>query len=256
MKLNVFKEHNKKILYIYTIDDQDLIATHSVTVLRLGGVVYLNNAWGAIIKEQFIIVLIIHLSKNLFVIHDCPQGEYALLIIMLKHLFCQDPNKPRQKFIVRRCRNVLHYCGGKCILKRGSEAAPPLIISCCSEFVTVDELELLAPVHHIPHKIFLKYAISESVAELVDDCIQSRLSGVGLPSTIKDLNEVITQCADVVAVQINICHVVAVNNFSVTRAPVFAVGDGAVHLLFDLTHESRCCVDSYKMTQKNEGCNQ
>jgi hypothetical protein len=27
-------------------------------------------------------------------------------------------------------------------------------------------------------------------------------------------------------------------------------------LLFDLTHESRCCVDSYKMTQKIEGCNQ
>ena len=247
---------NEKILYIYTIDEQDRIATHSVTVLRLGGVVYLNNAWGAIIKEQFIIVLIIHLSKNLFVIHDCPQGEYALLIIMLKHLFCQDPNKPRQKFIVRRCRNVLHYCGVKCILKRGSEAAPPLIISCCGEFVTVDEVELFAPVHHIPHKIFLKYAISESVTELVDDSIQSRLSGVGLPSTIKDLNEVITQCADVVTVQINIGHVVAVNNFSVTRAPVFAVGDGAVHLLFDLTHESRCCVDSYTMTQKIEGCNQ
>jgi hypothetical protein len=158
--------------------------------------------------------------------------------------------------IVRRCRNVLHYCGGKCILERGSEAAPPLIISCCGEFVTINERELLAPIHHIPHKIFLKYTISESVAELVDDCIQSRLSGVGLPSTIKDLNEVITQCADVVTVQINKCLAVAVDNFSVTRAPVFAVGDGAVHLLFDLTHESRCCVDSYKMTQKIEGCNQ
>ena len=157
--------------------------------------------------------------------------------------------------IVRRCRNVLHYCGGKGILKRGSNAAPPYIISCCSEFVTVDELVLLTAIHHIPHKIFLKYAISESVTELVDDSIQSRLSGVGLPSTIKDLNEVITKGSDVVAVQMYIGHAVAVGDFCVTRSPILAVGDGAVHLLFNLTHESRCCVDSFNMTQKIEVCN-
>ncbi len=151
--------------------------------------------------------------------------------------------------------NVLHYCGGKCILERRSAAAPPYIISCCSEFVTVDELVLLTAIHHIPYEIFLKYAISESVAELVDDCIQSRLSGVGLPSTIEDLNEVITKGSDVVTVQMYICHAVAVGHLCVTRSPILAVGDGAVHLLFNLTHESRCCVDSYNMTQKNEECN-
>ena len=182
-------------------------------------------------------------------------SKYALLIIMLKHLFCQDPNKPRQKFIVRMRGNVLHYCGGKCILERRSAAAPPYIISCCVEFVTVDELVLLTAIHHIPYEIFLKYAISESVAELVDDCIQSRLSGVGLPSTIEDLNEVITKGSDVVTVQMYICHAVAVGHLCVTRSPILAVGDGAVHLLFNLTHESRCCVDSYNMTQKNEECN-
>ena len=57
MKLNVLKEHNKKILYIYTIDDQDLNATHSVPLLRLDGVVNFYIALCAIIKKEFIVIL-------------------------------------------------------------------------------------------------------------------------------------------------------------------------------------------------------
>ena len=45
--------------------------------------------------------------------------------------------------IVRVSGNVLHYCGVKCILEKGSVGAPPLIISC--EHVT--RVEILYIVH-------------------------------------------------------------------------------------------------------------
>tara|TARA_B100001741_G_scaffold313807_1_gene322190 strand:+ start:1830 stop:2222 length:393 start_codon:yes stop_codon:yes gene_type:complete len=110
-------------------------------------------------------------------------------------------------------------------------------ILCSLKFITIDELVLYTSVHHIPHKIFLKYTVSECITETVDDCIETRFSGVGLPSTIKDSHKVITQCGDVIAMQINKRFTVAVNYLSVARSPVFAVRDGVVHLLFNLSHK-------------------
>ena len=94
-------------------------------------------------------------------------------------------------------------------------------------------------IHDEPLKVFLKDTISEPITEAVDDSVQTRFGSVGLPTAIENLNEVITKGSDVVAVQMYIGHAVAVGDFCVTRSPILAVGDGAVHLLFNLTHERR-----------------
>ena len=78
----------------------------------------------------------------------------------------------------------------------------------------------------VPCEVLLKDAICEGIAELVDDSIQARLGGVGLPTTIKHTHEVITNLSDLVVVQIHSRHAVVVLNTSVSRTPISVVLDG------------------------------
>ena len=56
---------------------------------------------------------------------------------------------------------------------------------------------------HVPLKVFLKDTISEGIAELVDDSIQARLGSIGLPTTVENANEVITDFCNFVAMEMN-----------------------------------------------------
>jgi len=116
-----------------------------------------------------------------------------------------------------------------------------------SEDVTVLEITGHIVVTNEPCKILLKDTISDAIAELIDDSIEARFGCSCLPTTIKDLKEVITQDSNFVTVKTNnrgVVFFVKVNR-SVTRLPVLAVSESGIHLLFDLTHERRfesvCC---------------
>ena len=125
--------------------------------------------------------------------------------------------------------------------------------------VTVVEITDHIVVFDVPLKILLKDTISDCIAELIDDNVETRFSGVSLPTAIKDLNEVITNLGNFVAVKTNdgdFILFVEVNR-SVSRLPIFVVVDCGNHLCFDLTHERRvervwsvvgCCpLHSYKI---------
>ena len=86
-----------------------------------------------------------------------------------------------------------------------------------------------------PQKILLKYTISEPIAELIDQRIQTRFSGIGLPSTIKDRQRSVIDQGNLVTVEIHCGNVVVGDNFSVSRFPTLVSVDCCVHLRFDLT---------------------
>ena len=88
----------------------------------------------------------------------------------------------------------------------------------------------------VPCEIFLKYAVRECVAEFVDDSVETRFGGVGLPTTVKHSHEVITDLCNLVVVQIHSGHTVVVINSGVTHVPIGVVLDGDVHEFFNLTH--------------------
>ena len=89
---------------------------------------------------------------------------------------------------------------------------------------------------NIPQKVFLKDAFASN-AEFRAECIQARLCGVGLPSTVKDCHGGVIDQGNLVAVQIHSRHTVVGNNLSVSRFPVDVALDSGAHLRFDLTHE-------------------
>jgi hypothetical protein len=66
--------------------------------------------------------------------------------------------------------------------------------------------------------------------------IQTGFGGIGLPTTIKQPDESITDFGNFVAVQEHKTHTVDVSDFGVARLPIDAFGDGSIHLGFDLTH--------------------
>ena len=102
--------------------------------------------------------------------------------------------------------------------------------------VTVDKIMNYLIVTDVPCEIFLKYAVSECVAELVDDSVETGFGGVRLPSAVKDFHEVITDLCNLVVVQIHSGHTVVVVNSGVTHVPIGVVLDGDVHEFFNLTH--------------------
>ena len=113
-------------------------------------------------------------------------------------------------------------------------------------------------IHDEPLKVLLKDTISETITEAVDDSVKARFGGVRLPTTIEDLNEVITKGGDVVAVKIHIRETIFVGHLSVTRGPILAVSNCIVHLLFDLTHVGKKGVnlfDSFNIEHRGESCN-
>ena len=109
------------------------------------------------------------------------------------------------------------------------------------EDVTVLEITGHVVVTNEPLKFVLVYTISRTIAEAIDKRIQTRFGGVGLPTTIEDLQEVITYSGNVVAVQVyfRLTIFLTVGNTGVGIVPVDVVMNSVAHLLFDLTHESR-----------------
>ena len=89
-----------------------------------------------------------------------------------------------------------------------------------------------------PIPVALEYTFTLD-AVLFENSIQTGLSGHRLPSTIKDLHEVITNGGNVIAVQkhFRLVSFGVKGNGSVARCPVAGITNGGVHLLFDLTHE-------------------
>lgn len=88
----------------------------------------------------------------------------------------------------------------------------------------------------------LKVALEDT---LTVDCVgrknsvQAGLCGGGLMPTVEDLHEIFTNLSNLVAVEINTGHAVAVtNNLSICEAEVLRVGDCSVHQTFDLTHDT------------------
>ena len=104
--------------------------------------------------------------------------------------------------------------------------------------VTVDEISGHIVVTNVPVKILLKDTISAGITEGIDERIEARLGSVGLPTTIKDLKEVITHSGNVVAVQVYFAGVILLDELytGVRRLPVDRVVNCCDHLCFDLTH--------------------
>ena len=107
------------------------------------------------------------------------------------------------------------------------------------EDVTVLEITGHVVVTNEPLKLVLMYTIGHPIAEAIDERIQTRFGGVGLPSTVKDLEEIITHSGNVVAVQVyfRLTRFFAVANTGVGILPIDVVMNSVAHLLFDLTHE-------------------
>ena len=104
------------------------------------------------------------------------------------------------------------------------------------EFVTVHEVMNYLVITDVPCKIFLKYAVSECVAEFVDDSVETGFGGVRLPTAVKDTHKLITDLSDLVIVQVHSRYTVVVVNSGVAHAPIGVVLDGDVHEFFNLTH--------------------
>ena len=88
----------------------------------------------------------------------------------------------------------------------------------------------------VPCKVFLKYAVSECVAEFVDDSVETGFGGVRLPTAVKDTNELVTDLSNLVAVKVHSGHTFVVVNSGVAHVPIGVVLDGSVHEHFNLTH--------------------
>ena len=67
-----------------------------------------------------------------------------------------------------------------------------------------------------PLKVLLKDTISETIAELIDDNIQARFGCSCLPTTIKDLNKVITNLGNFVDPEGRVQTVFRVSGFPTT----------------------------------------
>ena len=85
-----------------------------------------------------------------------------------------------------------------------------------------------------PFAFLLEHIVT--IAMLFENSIQTGLSGSGAPATIKQFNPSLTDTSNQVTVQVDISNIGAADNLSVVQLEVHTVGDGFVHLLFDLTH--------------------
>ena len=112
--------------------------------------------------------------------------------------------------------------------------------------VTVHEIMNYLVITDVPCKVFLKYAVSECVAEFVDDSVETGFGGVRLPTAVKDTNELVTDLSNLVAVKVHSGHTFVVINSGVAHAPIGVVLDGGVHEFFNLTHVMLSSVDSVR----------
>jgi len=69
-----------------------------------------------------------------------------------------------------------------------------------------------------------------------EKCIETRFGGHRVPTTREELDEVVANGSDVIAVQIDKRHVADGDDLSVARLEILAIDDGVIHLGFNLTH--------------------
>ena len=120
-----------------------------------------------------------------------------------------------------------------------------------SEDVTVFEFTGHVVVTNEPLKFVLVYTIGCPITEAIDERIQTRFGGIGLPTSIKYLEEVITNGSNVVAVEIHfgLSTFLTVGNTGVGIVPINVVMNSVAHLLFDLTHVWCRLVDFYTIQE-------
>lgn len=113
-----------------------------------------------------------------------------------------------------------------------------MVVHLSGEDVTILEITCDVVITNEPGKVALVYTIGHAITEAIDKRIQTRFGGVGLPSTVKDLEEVITDSSNVVAMEIHfgLTIFLTVGNTGVGILPINVVMNSVAHLLFDLTH--------------------
>ena len=126
-----------------------------------------------------------------------------------------------------------------------------VIVHQSGEDVTVFEFTCDVVVTNEPLKFVLVYTIGHGITEAINESIQTRFGGVGLPTSIKYLKEVITNGSNVVAVKVNLrlTTFLTVRNTGVGIVPINVVMNSVAHLLFDLTHVWCRLVDFYTIQQ-------
>ena len=65
-----------------------------------------------------------------------------------------------------------------------------------TEGVTVHKIMVDFVIHDEPLKVFLKHAVSHTIAEFVDDCIEAWFGCIRLPTAIEDGDEIIAHLSD------------------------------------------------------------
>ena len=115
---------------------------------------------------------------------------------------------------------------------------------CCSwvycrsiEDVTRLEGDSLSIVHDVPSEVFLKHAVGSTVAELIDQSVQTGLSGVRLPTAVKDPHPCVGDLCNLVSMESDGRDAADGLDTGVGVGPVLACVDSGVHLGFDLTHD-------------------
>ena len=95
----------------------------------------------------------------------------------------------------------------------------------------------LSIVHDVPGEVFLKHAVGGTVAELIDESIQTGLGSVRLPTAVKDPQPCVCDFCDLVSVESDGGDAADGLDTGVGVGPVLACVDSGVHLGFDLTHD-------------------
>jgi len=101
---------------------------------------------------------------------------------------------------------------------------------------TIKERNCTTFLLHKPLKVFLEDFLTRQTMHR-EKCIEAGLCGHRMPSTREELDEVVTNGSDVIAVQIDKRNVANRHDLSVARLEIFPIDDGVIHLGFDLTHE-------------------
>ena len=139
-----------------------------------------------------------------------------------------------------RCHGVVvcvHQVAAAWFVTDKGDNLPPLVnLGELFKSVPVLEIHYYFVIHDEPLKVLLKYAVSVTTAEFVDDCIQTRFGSVGLPTPVKDTNESISNLSNFVSMQIHCRDAIFSGNRGVGVAPILVAFDGVVHECFDLTH--------------------
>lgn len=102
-------------------------------------------------------------------------------------------------------------------------------------FEDIFSIDLTDELSHIPEEIFLKDSFSTDT-KFLTKCIQSRFSGVWLPTTVEDCHIGICHCRDQITVKINIWNSVICDNLCISRRPILIVVNCLTHLGFNLSH--------------------